>query len=248
MLKAEALNCSLEGKYLIRDISLKFFPGVLYGILGPNGSGKSTLLKTLAGIWKLSSGKVVWREKDLFLNTRKEISKIITLVPQNIPLYFDFSVTEVVLMGRYPHGTFRSNKKYELELLEWALTIVDAWHLRHRLISQLSNGERQRIYIARALMTESPILLLDEPTASLDIRHQLEIWILLRELLKSGKVVIVSNHDLSAAERFCDQIAILNQGRCIASGEFSAVMSNQLVQEVFGVVEHLSALRRYTLP
>lgn len=249
MLNAEALSYRLQNKDLISDISLNFHPGVLYGILGPNGSGKSTLLKTLAGIWKPTSGHVLWHGQDLLQNPRKEISKIISLVPQNAQLYFDFSVTEVVLMGRYPHGSLFSNKKAEGEMLEWALTMVDAWHLRQRLVSHLSNGERQRVYIARALMTESPILLLDEPTASLDIRHQLEIWQLLRTLLQSGKVIIVTNHDLTAAERYCDQIAVLNQGRCVAVGAFSVIITPKLIHSVFGVEEHAdNRMRHFTLP
>lgn len=249
MLKAQSLSYRLQDKNLIHDISLDFHPGVLYGILGPNGSGKSTLLKTLAGIWKKSSGEVLWHGRDLLQNARKEISKTISLVPQNAQLYFEFSVSEVVMMGRYPHRSKFSCKKQESEMLEWALTIVDAWHLRQRLVCHLSNGERQRVYIARALMTESPILLLDEPTASLDIKHQLEIWQLLRDLLQRGKVIIVTNHDLTSVERYCDQIAVINQGRCIAAGIFSDVMTPQLIHEVFGVVEQTNnAMRNFVLP
>jgi iron complex transport system ATP-binding protein len=138
-------------------------------------------------------------------------------------------------MGRYPYGC-RSPEAHAH--IEEALHQVNAWHLRHQLISQLSGGERQRVYIARALATQAPILLLDEPTSYLDLRHQLEIWQLLRKLVKRGKVIIVAVHDLLAARRYCDQLLILNQGRCQATGTYKEVMTPTLLQEIFGVVHH----------
>ncbi len=238
MLKAESLSFSLDGKPLIRNISLEFTPGTLYGILGPNGSGKSTLLKTIAGIWKRSSGKVLWNGEDLHKKTRREISSTISLVPQNSQVLFDFTVLDMVAMGRYPYGNNLDSRASDL--LEWALQTVDAWHLKDRSMLQLSHGERKRVYIARALITESPILLLDEPAASLDIRHQLEIWLLLRKLVHQGKIIIASNHDLVAAERFCDTIAILNRGECLTTGPCQQVFTPHLLNEVFGVQENLS--------
>lgn len=234
MLEAKNVSYSIDGKALIENIELSFSPGILYGILGPNGSGKSTLLKTLCGIWNPTNGVVNWKGKALLTRSRKEISSTISLVPQNPQVHFDFTVTEMVRMGRYPYASTHSD-----EQLETALNIVDAWHLRKRSILRLSHGERKRVYIARALVTESPILLLDEPEASLDIRHQLEIWKLLRKLAEQGKTIIVTNHDLAATRRFCDEIAVLNQGRCIDNGRFDQVMTAQCLLDVFGVVESL---------
>jgi ABC-type cobalamin/Fe3+-siderophores transport system ATPase subunit len=236
MLKTKHLTYAIEGKSLIQDISLSFSKGVLYGILGPNGSGKTTLLKSLAGIWKPSSGNVFWHDQDLLKKSRREISKIISLVPQNGLISFDFSVEHVVAMGRYPYsrGSLSSREK---ELIQWALTKVDLWELRHRRITQLSHGERQRVYIARSLVTESPVMLLDEPTASLDVRHQLEIWDLLRHLsAEGGKVIIATTHDLIITERFCENVMILNKGACIAIGSFSTAITPSLLATVFGVV------------
>lgn len=214
---------------LIKQISLKFFPSRLCGILGPNGSGKSTLFKTMAKIWQPTGGQVLWNNAPLHKMERRQISRTLSLVPQEVQIHFDFTVREVVEMGRYVHN--------DLGNLKTALQTVDAWHLVERRLPHLSLGERQRVYIARALMTESPILLLDEPASNLDIKHQLEIWELLQALAKQGKIVIVATHDVAGVQRFCDDAAILNQGVCIAQGETRAVLTEELLAEVFGVTE-----------
>lgn len=240
MLATESLTYTLEGQELIKDISLSFSPGILYGILGPNGAGKSTFLKLLTGIWKPTMGKILWNGENLLQKSRREVSRIISLVPQNAQILFDFSVSQMVAMGRYPHSCRLLISK-DQEIIENALHSVDIWHLRHKQVNHLSNGERQRVYIARSLVTESPIMLLDEPTASLDIRHQLEIWELLKQLLSQGKIIIVTNHDLAITEHFCNHVTVLNRGKCIANGEFSKVIDSKLLADVFGVKRVLSA-------
>lgn len=218
---------------LIKDISLVFEPGILYGILGPNGSGKSTLLKTMSRIWKPAQGRLLWQGQDLLQFSRIEMSRTLSLVPQNPQLYFDFNVYDMVAMGRYPYGC-QSHDAHRY--IQESLQQVDAWHLHQQVLSKLSGGERQRVYIARALATQAPILLLDEPTSYLDLRHQLEVWQLLRALAKRGKIVIVAVHDLLAAQRFCDRLVILNQGRCEATGNYDDIMSPNLLQDIFGVM------------
>lgn len=236
MLKTENLSYHLHSSKLLKDICLQFKPGHLYGILGPNGSGKSTLLKTLSGIWTPTTGKVLWKDEDLFKYDRKTISRTITLVPQHVQQPFDFTVSETVRMGRYPHAV--KHKELDKKLLEEALKAVDIYHLKERSVSQLSSGERQRVYIARALMTESPVLLLDEPTASLDIRHQLDIWQLLKKLLYQDKTIIIACHDLVSAKKYCDEVAVMHQGRCVAVGKYDEVMSGALLNTVFGIAKH----------
>ncbi len=221
----------LEFHTLIKGISLKFFPGRLYGILGPNGSGKSTFFKAMAKIWRPTSGQVYWQGEALHKMERRQISRTLSLVPQEVQIHFDFTVREVVEMGRY------AQESSNAALLEHSLKTVDAWHLADRRITHLSIGERQRIYIARALMTESPILLLDEPASNLDIKHQIEIWQLLQALAAQGKIVIVATHDVAGVKRFCDDAAILNQGVCIAHGPTREVLSKDLLAEVFAVEE-----------
>lgn len=231
MLQAESLSYFRNEQPIIQDISLTFSPGILYGILGPNGSGKTTLLKLLTGIWEPTKGHILWQGNNLLQQPRREISRTISLVALNPFIDFDYTVLDIVSMGRYSHNS----SKRDQEVQEWALTVVDAWHLRKRLISQLSHGERQRVYIAQALATESSVLLLDEPTASLDVRHQLEIWQLLQNLLSQGKIVIVTSHDLIATQRFCDQVAVLNHGRCVGIGPAKTIVHSDLLQSVFGV-------------
>lgn len=238
MLKIDSLSFKSHEKFLIKNISLEFYPGLIYGIIGPNGSGKTTLLKILTGIWKASSGQVLWQEKDFFSFERQQISQIISLVPQNPQIHFDFTVSEVVEMGTYPCRSLSSQERKKRT--QEALELVDALHLRNRQATHISHGERQRIYIARSLATHSPILILDEPTSNLDIRHQIEIWELLLRLKNENKTIIIANHDLHAAKQYCDQIAVLNQGHCVAKGSFTQVMTPDFISSIFGVEEILS--------
>ncbi len=243
-LKINNISYSTKNKNLLSSISLSFTTGALYGILGPNGSGKSTLLKNIAGIWTPTSGTVLWHDENLHKKPRKEISQIISLVPQNPEVHFAFTVEELVKMGRYPKGGYTRGEE---SAIHHCLELVDGAHLTHRPLHEISFGERQRVYIARALAAESPVMLLDEPTSGLDIRHQLEIWNLLRYLVSLGKIIIVTIHDLPAAERFCDQIALLDGGRCVKSGCPSAVLNEDTLQEVFHVTRNqneISLLKR----
>lgn len=233
-LVASNLCYSIDNKELLHHVSLELSPGGIHAILGPNGSGKSTLLKVLAGIWKLSAGMVTWDGKPLLTQKRQEISRIISLVPQHPQPSFDFLVEDIVAMGRYPYDTRYWQAKND-QIVHHALSCVDVWHLRHRKITHLSYGERQRVYIARAVVTESPVLLLDEPTASLDIRHRLDIWKLLQTLANNGKIVVVTTHDLTVAEHYCHHVIVLNQGRCVDQGPFSSLITPTLLHEVFGI-------------
>lgn len=231
-LEIKKLTYQIKQRTILKEISLIFQRGLLYGLLGPNGSGKSTLFKTVSRIWTPTSGELYWEGNNLSSLNRLEMSRTLSLVPQHPQCYFDCDVYYMVQMGRYPYGCRSSEGK---SVIEKALHQVNAWHLRHQMLSQLSGGERQRVYIARALVTESPILLLDEPTSHLDLRHQLEIWKLLRSLAKEGKLIIAAIHDIEAAKRFCDQLVILNHGVCQGMGLYDEVMNSSVLQEVFGV-------------
>lgn len=233
MLTTQNLSYRLRGKLLIDSLNMQFKAGLIYAILGPNGSGKTTFLKTLAGIWKATSGTVQWLQRDLLSQSRQEISRILTLVPQNPQVTFDFTVKEFVAMGRYIHGTSKS----PTNCVEAVLQQVDAWQFRHRPINQLSQGERQRVYIARSLATEAPVLLFDEPVAHLDLRHQKDIWVLMKDLARQGKTILVSNHDLIHTEKYCDHLYLLHKGQCIAEGSFKEVIVPTILEEVFGVGE-----------
>ncbi len=235
MLRAEQLHFSLDRQELLTDVDLTFEKGLVYGILGPNGAGKSTLLKNLAGIWAPTSGRVWWQHRELLKMPRVEISRTISLVPQQQSVSFEFTAEDLVAMGRYPHGRCR-NVAEDGRKVAWALQLVDAVGMRKNLVRELSHGERQRIYIARALVTESPVILLDEPTASLDLRHQMSIWFLVRELAAQGKIVLVVLHNLEAAERFCDRVVLLKGGRCVAAGSSKDLMQAHLMHDLFDIV------------
>jgi iron complex transport system ATP-binding protein len=234
-LVVQELSLTFQGKDLIQKISLNFEPGQVHGVLGPNGSGKSTFLKCMAGIWIPTHGQVLWEGKDLLKQKREEISRAMSLVPQNHQTPFDFSAKEMVAMGRYPYRFEASSQEKVEALIQGALERVDAWHLKDRGINQLSNGERQRVMIARSLVTETPILLLDEPTASLDPYHQISIWRMLKELAQQGKIVIVAVHDLASAERYCDYISLLHQGRCVATDRAHQALQPHLIKQVFNI-------------
>jgi len=232
MLELCAVNYSSKKQCLIENICLSFASGKLYGLLGPNGSGKTTLLKVLAGLWPMTSGQIFWHGEELLKKERKEISRILSYVAQSNAPSFDFTVWQIVSMASYCHpGDFLKNKCEEQ--IEWALRTVDAWHLRNKKITQLSSGERQRVYIARALATGSPILLLDEPTNSLDIRHQLEIWELLKTL--KNKLIIASTHDLRAAQHYCDDLVLIKEGQCVGVGVPQTIFEGSLINEVFSL-------------
>lgn len=236
--KAIDLCFTSGGRQLIDSITLSFEPGILYAVLGPNGAGKSTLLKALAGIWNPTSGSVLYDGSDLSKLSRQEISRIVTLVPQQYSVPFQYTVGEMVQMGRY--ARYPRSIPHDQVIAE-ALKAVDAGHLIERPFGQLSQGERQRVLIARALATEASVLLFDEPTSNLDLRHQVLIWELLRRLAASGKVVIVTVHDLTSAQQHCPQMAMLNHGRCEASGPTAEVLTPDLIAKVLGVRYEASA-------
>lgn len=227
------LSYSISQKTLLSDVSIDLSPGALYGLVGPNGAGKTTLLKAIAGITPLTTGEATWCGRPLLSLSRQELCRLVSYVPQNPPLNFDFTVRELVSMGRYAH-----NRRYHHSpdhAVADALAAVDLTGCGDRAVSVLSSGERQRAYLARALVGNAPILLLDEPTASLDIRHQLEMWELLRHLAASGHLLLVAHHDLATAAQRCDALVVMQQGRCLAHGPTAATLSAPLIAEVFGV-------------
>lgn len=234
-------------KRILHDITLEFNNGGIHAILGLNGSGKSTLLKMLSGIWFPTTGTISWNGIPIASMARKELSRTISMVPQGITPAFDFIVEDIVAMGRYVHNSRYWNNP-DNKYVKEALTAVDAFPLRQRRIGCLSYGERQRVYIARALASQCPVLLLDEPTAGLDIRHQMDLCNLLHNLAESGKIVVISTHDLALAERYCQTVAILHQGHCMGHGPYQSVMGAKILEDIFGVSEAFPPKINYETP
>ncbi|MEC7839999.1 MAG: ABC transporter ATP-binding protein [Chlamydiota bacterium] len=229
MLKTENLNYRHGNKRLISNFNYEFIPGKIYGIVGLNGSGKTTLMKILAGIWTQTSGSILWNDINLLGVTRQEKSKLISLVPQTPHVPFDYKVFDVVAMGGYARNKLVNNEETVLH----ALDSVQGAHLTNCLITEISSGEKQRVFIARALVTKSPVILLDEPTASLDVKHKSIIWELMVSLKNKGKIIIITTHDLDMAEKYCDNIILMNEGKCLMNGTFKDVMNENTMKTIF---------------
>jgi len=230
LLELESLSYFVHSKALVENISAGLRTGSLVALIGPNGSGKTTLLKLLAGVISPTAGEIAWKGSPLYQFSRLARSRILSLVPQSPLLQFQYSVKHFVSLGLYPLGISQGAGR-----VEKALDLVGALPLINREINELSSGERQRVYIARSLVTEAPILLLDEPTTHLDLYHRERIWNLLSELKSRGKLILVSNHDLLATQKNADHVIVLKEGACIANGPIEQAISPPLLEEVFGI-------------
>ncbi|MCX5898593.1 MAG: ABC transporter ATP-binding protein [Proteobacteria bacterium] len=236
MLTIQDIHFSIEDKKILDGVSVHFEPCKIHGIIGPNGSGKSTLLKNICRIWEPQSGTILLQGKNYRSIPRKELSRLVTLVPQNTAVGFPISVFDIVSMGRNPHwGRFEGMKQKDREIIEQALQQTNIYALKDRNINELSGGEGQLAIIARALATEASLILLDEPTAELDIKHTLAIMHILFELRAQGKTILVTVHDLNLARKFCDTISIIHRGKIFYSGAPAEAFSPENIKQVFDV-------------
>lgn len=220
--------CHCKGsKTLIKDINIQCYPGEIHAFVGLNGSGKSTLLRTISHIWKPTYGSVLFKGENIAQWNRKKVSSTISLVPQSPHIAFNYSVQQMLEMGKFcTQGITPISPRKALEL-------VDGTHLKNRLILSLSAGERQRIYIARALVTSAQVLLFDEPTSALDIKHQLQIWQLMNELASRGKLVLVATHDLQATIKFCTHVSLLQRGMLWKTGTPYNTLTPENIEKIF---------------
>lgn len=241
MLVAERITVRCEHKFLLNDVSLTLHPGELLAVLGPNGAGKSTLLKTLAGDLMPTSGRAILNGKPMTAWPVRTRALMRAVLPQDVSLRFAFRAHEVVLMGRMPHvrGVERAE---DYRIAQAALAAVEAAHLRERLFPTLSGGERQRVQLARVLAQiwepctlGARFLLLDEPTAALDLAHQHLTLQLARRLAAQGVGVLAILHDLNVAAQYADRIALLANGRLLDTGAPAAVLSAENLWKAFGV-------------
>jgi iron complex transport system ATP-binding protein len=236
MLDIDNIHFSIDDKKILDGISARFESRKIHGIIGPNGSGKSTLLKNICRIWEPQSGTIVINSRDYTEIPRKELSSLVTLVPQNTTIGFPISVFDIVSMGRNPHlGRFEGLRQKDREIVERSLQQANIYALKDRNINELSGGEGQLAIIARALATEAPLILLDEPTSELDVKHTLEIVEILYEFKEQGKTILVTIHDLNLARRFCDTISILCRGKLFYSGTPEDAFAEENIKQVFEV-------------
>jgi iron complex transport system ATP-binding protein len=219
----------------VSDVSFTVGRGEFLGIVGPNGSGKSTLLRLVSGVLPPWQGQIVLDGKRVGAYKRSELCRRIAVVPQETKIDFPFSVTEVVLFGRTPHlGGFGFEGDPDLQAAGRAMARTQTAHLARRAITQLSGGERQRVILARALAQEPSFLLLDEPGAFLDIRHEVEMYDLLRELQAEGMTILTVLHDLNLAALYCDRVALLDGGRLAQIGTAEEVLTYATLTRVYG--------------
>src|SRR6185436_10315388 len=222
---------------VLDDVSLQVQRGSVVGLLGPNGSGKTTLLKIIAGVLKAPSGRVLIDGQAIEQLTRRDLARRLAVVPQEPQTTFDFTVIDMVLMGRYPHlGAFQLEGAADQAIARDALAATGTSALEARPFATLSGGEKQRVVIASALAQSSDVLLLDEPTAALDLGYQLEITALLRRLnAERGTTMIVSTHDLNLAAALCERVVLLKQGRVVAHGETEATLTAENIRLLYEV-------------
>ena len=223
---------------VLTDLSCSVESGKIIGVIGPNGAGKSTLLKLLTRVLRHQDGTIDLFGKDLLAFSQREIARTVAFVPQETQQSFPFSLAQMVLMGRFPHhggwGGWHWENSTDLAVAYRAMVDLDVAHLGARLITDVSGGERQRAIIARAITQEPKVLLLDEPTAFLDLHHQLEIFRVLRQLNRErGLTVIMVSHDLNLASQYCDTLILLDKGRIVKVGPPEEVIQPEILMAVY---------------
>jgi iron complex transport system ATP-binding protein len=238
----EGISFAIAGRVILRGLDLTVERGEILVLAGCNGAGKTTLLRIASGVLQQSSGRIRLRGRDAAELSRRELARAIAVVPQDVQVAFPFRAGEVVLMGRAPHlGRFGYESRADLALAQAAMERVGIADLADRSILELSGGERQLVLIARALAQEPDVLLLDEPTAHLDLRHRIRILALVREFAASGRSALVVSHDLSLAARSCDRIGLLEGGALLAIGAPASVITAGNLQRAFGIAADIIA-------
>ncbi len=244
----------------VEDVSFSVAPGEVCGIIGPNGSGKTTLLKLLVRLLVPQQGTIHLLGRALETYGPQALAKMVAYVPQDTSVTFPFTVAQTVLMGRYArregrHGAFLNwETPDDLTKVEAAMEMMQVTSMAARKLVDLSGGERQRVVMARAMAQEPAVLVLDEPTAALDLRHQWETFRLLRALSATqGITVVLVSHDVNLASQFCDRLVLLDRGRVAAMGSPEAVMQPDILEPVYGCsllvdCHPVSGAPRVTLP
>lgn len=222
---------------ILKDISFNVKKGEFLSIIGPNGSGKSTLLKTLNRLTHIKNGSILIDDKDIEEYKTKDLAKKVALVPQDTTLDYEFSVEDVVTMGRHPYkGRFEKEDQEDKAIVYEAMEMTNTFTLKDRLITEISGGERQRVFIAKALAQKTQIIFLDEPTSHLDINHQMDVLNLLKKLNKEKNItIILVIHDINLAARYSDEIILLNHGIIQGKGTPEEVITSENVELAYNL-------------
>ena len=229
------LSFAYDKKVILDDINLDFNKGKLYSIIGPNGSGKSTIIKNISKTLGSQSKSVFISDKDIFTLNNKTLAKIMATIPQTTRIDYDFTVSEIVMMGRSPHKKrFEEFNTEDEIIIEKYMRATNTWELKDKFITELSGGESQRVIIAKALSQETEIILLDEPTSNLDVQYQIEILDTFRSL-KTDKIIIAVLHDLNLASVFSDEIILINKGQVVDKGTPWEVINEENIKNVYNI-------------
>jgi iron complex transport system ATP-binding protein len=235
-LALEGVAVRLGARAVLDGVDLAVAPGEVVGLLGRNGAGKTTLLRVASGALHPDAGRVTLDGVALDALERRARARVIALVPQDTHVPFPFTAAEVVLMGRTPHlGFLGFEGAHDLSVARAALARMGVAALADRSVQALSGGERQLVLVARALAQEASLLLLDEPTAFLDLRHRMEVLAVVREHAQAGGSALVVSHDLAVAARTCDRVALLADGRVLARGTPQQVLRPDTLRAAYGI-------------
>lgn len=237
MIKIKNLSFQYDKEVVLKGVSLEIPKHNFIGIIGPNGAGKSTLLKCISGFLKSKDGKILIANKLIADYDKIELAKIISVVVQQPYFEFDFSVKEIVLMGKFPYLKFWQNfSKNDENATDRILYELELSHLSNRRLSELSGGEFQLVMLARALNQNTEILLLDEPAAHLDVHHQIKIFSILKKLnVVQNKTIISVSHNINLAAEFCDKILIMSKGEIADFGKVQKVINEKKLSEIYQV-------------
>jgi iron complex transport system ATP-binding protein len=237
MIEVKNLDFKFGKESVLKHISISVDKGRFYSIIGPNGSGKTTLLRNISRVLQPVKNTIFINNGDISFLKQKDIAKTMAVVPQNTNIDFDFTVLDIVMMGRAPHlRRFETENKEDLKKVREAMEITKTWALREKNINHLSGGERQRVIVARAIAQDTDVILLDEPVSNLDLYHQIEVMNTVKALVESRNIIVIAVlHDLNLASSYSDYIFLMNNGKIFREGTPEDVITEENINDVYKV-------------